>query len=212
MTSWSQEQLDLALRRNPGLRVATDPLARRGCAPPPATGRETTPVLSTAGDPFAASLIPQRRAMGRFGPEDAVQVEIVRMFDEGTKAGRWTVLCAMMANEVRIPRGLNRRAQAMGARLLAMGLLPGLPDLLLLWPGDASYHGGMGFLEVKRPGGEPRLAVKESRLVKSKTSPGKLSDNQVKFRDMCLAWALPWACVRSAVEARVEVERWGALG
>jgi hypothetical protein len=169
------------------------------------------PRFETASDPAskqasaAASLLPSRHYRGKLGPEDAVQRDIVRMFDEGTAEGRWDVLCCMCANEVRVPGGMGRAAQALGARLLAMGLLPGLPDLLLIWPQ------GFGFAEVKQPGGHMRLGVRKGDLLPVKTKPGPIGSKQQQFRDVVTTWGHRWACWHSTVEALETARKWGAV-
>jgi hypothetical protein len=60
------------------------------------------------------------------------------------------------------------RHAATGAKLKAMGVMPGVADLTIVQPG-----GKVAFLELK--GGK-----------------GKLSDQQIQFRDWCKANDVPW--------------------
>lgn len=159
-------------------------------------------------DPLATAVLPRPSYSVRLGPEDALQAEICFRFNEGTFAGRWRLVAAMIGNEVRMPvvgkkrvaanpelaafrEEQLRRAHMVGARLKAMGMLPGITDLILLWPGDAEYFGGVGFLEVKKE--------------------GQLSAEQKAWRDLCQGWRLPWGVARSWEQAFETARTWGAV-
>ena len=81
-----------------------------------------------------------------------------------------------------VPNEGKRRAATTG-RLKAMGLLPGVADLVIVHAGRAF------FLEVKMP-------------------RGRLSLRQKEFRDLCERFCLPWAIVRSVEEARKQIVEW----
>jgi len=71
------------------------------------------------------------------------------------------------------------------ARLKAMGLLPGVADLVFVAIGGQAH-----FMEVK-------------------TKKGRLSPSQGTFRDDCQAGGVAWALVRSIDDAQDCFERWG---
>lgn len=77
------------------------------------------------------------------------------------------------------------RNKRTAAKLKAMGVYPGWPDLQLI---DAS--GRLYFLEVK-------------------AGEGQLSDAQEAFRDECIRRCIPFAVVRSIDDARTALEAWG---
>lgn len=72
-------------------------------------------------------------------------------------------------------------------RLKAMGLRPGMSDLVLM-----SSDGRAHFLEIK-------------------TESGKLSESQTRFRDWCIARGWPWAIARSPEEALDQARSWGLV-
>ena len=84
--------------------------------------------------------------------------------------------------------GIDVGAPAKLARLrkLAMGAVPGWPDLTMALP-----DGRIAFIEVKAPA-------------------GVLSPEQREFRARCERLGRPWALVRSADEALAVWTEWGA--
>jgi len=77
------------------------------------------------------------------------------------------------------------RDKRTAAKLKAMGVYPGWPDLTIITP-----MGRVVFLEIKRAG-------------------EKLSPSQVAFRDECLSRGIPFACVESVDQAREALTMWG---
>lgn len=84
------------------------------------------------------------------------------------------------------PAGEHRHP-AVAAKLKAMGLKKGWPDLLLLSP-----EGVLHALELKR-------------------GKAPLKPEQEGFRDACLARGVPWAVARSVDEALRILHDWGAV-
>jgi hypothetical protein len=84
------------------------------------------------------------------------------------------------------PNG-EQRSPRTGARLKAMGVLPGVADICLVLPGGAS-----AFLELKRPG-------------------GRTSAEQRAFRDSCEASGAGYAIAQTPEEAIDVLMQWGAL-
>lgn len=83
----------------------------------------------------------------------------------------------------------DARARAMQSNALKKaGVRPGYPDLTLIKRDTPGAR--VGFFEVKREG-------------------GKLSPEQVAFRDLCEDWRLPFAVVRSVEDARESLVEWG---
>lgn len=75
-------------------------------------------------------------------------------------------------------------------------LLPGAPDLLVLW------DGGCGCIELKRA---------ESKRLFDKTRAGQLSDAQKAFRQRCAELGVRYAVVQSWPQARELLKAWGRL-
>ena len=67
-------------------------------------------------------------------------------------------------------------------QMIAMGLRPGVSDMVLLFPG-----GKAAFMEVKNETGKQREAQKQ-------------------FQQMCISFCFPYRIVRSVSEARTYVE------
>jgi VRR-NUC domain len=85
-----------------------------------------------------------------------------------------------------VPNG-EVRDKRLAAKLKAMGVKPGIPDLVLL-----SSYNSVRFLELKRKG--------ES-----------LSEEQEEFRILCIRLGHPHAIARSVEDAVAILESWGCL-
>ena len=79
----------------------------------------------------------------------------------------------------------NPRSAAAGAAAKRMGMLAGVPDLMIIRP-----LGRIAFIEVKREG-------------------GRLSVPQIAFRLFCRNWGVPHAVCRSIEDARDFIEEIG---
>jgi len=79
---------------------------------------------------------------------------------------------------------------------LGGSLLPGAPDLLILW------GTGCGCMELKRPA--------EKTLI-GKQRAGELSDEQKRFRDRCADLGVAYEVVMSWPQARELLKSWGRL-
>ena len=82
--------------------------------------------------------------------------------------------------------GGGKNAALRMSRFKAMGLRPGVTDLVIL------SQGKVFFMEVK-------------------DSTGRLSEHQKRFRDWCFDWGYLWAIVRSSEEAINQVRQWGLI-
>jgi hypothetical protein len=81
----------------------------------------------------------------------------------------------------------ENRSVITGARLKRMGVTPGAPDLLFVFPG-----GRCAFLEIK-------------------ADKGRMSDAQKGVFEHFDEHRVPYAVVRSLDEAKAILEQWGAL-
>lgn len=84
------------------------------------------------------------------------------------------------------PNGEYRSGRT-GARLKAMGVRPGVADIVIVLP-----NGRAAFLELK-------------------TEKGTLSKEQRAFREQCEANGAPYAVARSPEEVKAVLTVWGAL-
>lgn len=90
-----------------------------------------------------------------------------------------------------VPNG-GRRGKVEAARFKALGVVPGVADLIL-------FHRSHAFcMELKRPAG-------------GKVKAGVQSEHQLAFEQRCLATGIPYAVVSSYEEARAWAGRWGLL-
>lgn len=92
------------------------------------------------------------------------------------------------------PGSGERRDARTAAKLKAMGLRPGRPDLELISP-VGLYYG----LELKDGGGQ-------------RVPTAGLNDEQLRFRSHCIAYGWPYAIGRSLDDALAVLEGWGAIG
>lgn len=86
-----------------------------------------------------------------------------------------------------VPNGESRSART-GAKLKAMGVRPGVADMVIVLP-----RGVACFLELKAAG-------------------GRLSDRQKVFRTFCELNGAPYAVASSPEEVERILREWGAIG
>src|SRR5258706_122665 len=84
----------------------------------------------------------------------------------------------------------GKRSEAQGAYLKRMGMLPGAPDLCIIVP--AFDFNDIHFLELK-------------------SRDGKLSDDQIAFRDMCARRRIPYSVAYNIDEALRFLRECGAI-
>lgn len=106
-------------------------------------------------------------------PEVEIQIGIVRWLR--------TVAPGLIVHHS--PNG-ELRDKRTAAKLKAMGVYPGWPDLALIDEGGRHY-----FLEVK-------------------AQAGRLSESQNSFRDKCFERGIHWASVRSIDDVRAALSMW----
>lgn len=85
------------------------------------------------------------------------------------------------------PANGGARDKREAAKLKWLGVLPGIPDIIILRPG-----GRFCLMEVKGP-------------------KGRLSPDQDAVRWHCERFEMPWACVRSIDEARAALADWNLI-
>lgn len=177
--------------------------------------------------PGAVTSILERRFKAPWrtlGPEDRIQAELVRTLDNLTASGL-PVLAVMVGNEVRLPippvrpdmtpetarlRGwLERVALSLGGRALAMGLLPGFPDLIVVWR-TAEGLPGIAFMESKIPGGDSYLGKVKGEYRVKKRARGSLSDEQKIIIPLLLAWGFNVCVYHGEDEGMERLRSWGA--
>lgn len=84
------------------------------------------------------------------------------------------------------PNGEARSGRT-GAKLKAMGVRPGVADIVIVLPG-----GKAAFLELK-------------------TDKGSLSNAQLSFLDLCAANGAPYVVAKSPEDVEATLRAWGAL-
>lgn len=94
----------------------------------------------------------------------------------------WLRAVLVDAKAIHIPNG-GKRGKAEAGRLKAMGVMPGVPDLMIL------RRGVCRFIEIK-------------------TATGNLSPEQKAFRDFCVGNCFDWALCRSVDQVRATLEMW----
>lgn len=94
------------------------------------------------------------------------------------------------------PANGEKRPPKTAALLKAMGVRPGVPDLVFL------ARSGAFFIELKRP-------TKTGR--RNKPVEGKLSDKQIIVRDIIDSYAMPYAVHDSLDGVLNQLEKWGLL-
>ena len=118
-----------------------------------------------------------RKAPRERPKELSLHVSIVKLLrDHGREDWQW---CHPASGEKRDART--------GAKLKAMGVKPGWPDIILISP-SGQFHG----LEFKRRG-------------------GSLSGGQESFATWCVANNIPHVVARTSNEALAALDAWGAL-
>jgi hypothetical protein len=179
-----------------------------GTVPPraPPTGREAFREL-------VLSLLPERLpGLGGLPPEATLQARVVAECHAAIRNRGWAMMPFMIANGVTIPRrGATARERAtdplpaiIGARLKAMGVVPGVADLgFLLWPGS------LAFLELKRPvAGQREMATAKGRLCVRAPRKGSRAEHQETFAALCRLAGWPCPTVDSFAGAMAAIEAW----
>jgi hypothetical protein len=85
------------------------------------------------------------------------------------------------------PANEGRRGVVTGANLKALGMLPGVADLVIVVAGRAF------FMEIK-------------------SASGRLSDAQQAFAETCKRGGSEWVCVNNIDDALKHLRKWGAIG
>ena len=114
---------------------------------------------------------------------------------------RLPIIAAPIPNGIWLPAH-NEEEKRLIARLVARMksdgmLVPGLPDLAVLW------KGGGGFLELKRPASKDLFGVR--------APAGRLSDAQKETADRCRAIGINYAVAQHWSEVEQTLSQWGAI-
>lgn len=127
--------------------------------------------------------------------ERALQSEIMLRL----RAGGWPIVCLPIPNSIYFPARTDAERSIIGRVIAQMKhacqLVPGAPDLVLLW------QGGGACIELKRPRTKTLLRV---------VPAGKPSEAQVAFEDRAVAAGIPHAYCTSWAEVRERLAAWGA--
>lgn len=106
------------------------------------------------------------------------------------------ILVASIGAEIAIGGGMGKMLQAAKK---AMGGVPGMTDLIVIYPGGRAL-----LMEVKKAS-QQRLQPVDGQLRVRSVGAGQLSAEQRAVRDWASRRAVPWALVRSVEEARAAV-------
>ncbi len=133
--------------------------------------------------------------------ERALHKEVALRLTMAERAGRLHAVWYAIPNGMWIPTR-NETERILAARLVSQlksdgMLMPGVFDLGFAWP-----HGS-GFIELKRPA---------ERTLFGRVPKGRLSHDQNKFRDRCIAAGVHWAVCLAWSEVEATLMEWGILG
>jgi hypothetical protein len=201
--NWSQTELAEILGKNPGLRIATQPLDRAPEPPPPPIPRKQSHTPQNAGhtvDWLAVLLqVPTWRA--RLDPEAALSVAVATELRRLSLAGQlrcvWT----------RVP-GEHEQGGRIGAmhqvKRAVTGYVAGVPDFAFFW------GTGSGLIELKTQGQQSSFLTPDGVGLRS----GRKT-YQSKPQRMWQRWAeshgVKVEVVRSVPELRTALRSWGVL-
>jgi len=140
--------------------------------------------------PFLIALM-QWAGLGRMklGPEDRACIDLGVELRAATVEGRLRAVFTKIPHEVGALSKTDpgyRLAQARYAKQQAMGFITGSCDYVFTW------RGGAGWIEMK-------------------SSTGRLTDAQGRFRDWCALAGVQHALCRSKAEALDVLRGWGVL-
>lgn len=157
-------------------------------------------------------LVPRSVGNLRLHEEQRLSVDLYHALLAEYRAGRLRCTFSCVANELPIPsftEQLRKIAVAIGTKRRAMGALVGTPDWSFIWPG------GGGWVELKVPGGDPRITKvqrKNGQTFRSvKTAKGRLSPEQEVFRSWCQKVGVNHAVCTSVESVLATLIGWGAL-
>lgn len=111
--------------------------------------------------------------------EDALSQDVAAFLRKETSNQRLTAVWTHIGNE-------GKRTPAQGAKLKAMGMIPGAADFVFNW------SGGGGYIELK-------------------TEKGTLQRSQKDYRTWCFNCGVDYRICRSVEEVRLTLLEWGVL-
>lgn len=222
---WTADTLADVLLANPALAERNPGeagrLVPRFAAEPVRSAPATVPLPDReAFRSLVLALLPDRLpGVGGLKPEERLQAEIVALCHRRVRRDGWAVLPFMVPNGVLIPRrGGTPEERArdplpaiIGARLKAMGLIPGIGDLgFLMWTAGGP---GLAFMECKRPrDGQAGFALVRGSLRVRAPRKGVTSGNQATFARLCRLAGWPCPTVETLAHAEAELLDWGVAG
>ena len=127
--------------------------------------------------------------------ERSLQTEIM------WRTKRLPIIAAPIPNGIWLPAHSEEEKHLIArlvARMKSDGMLvPGLPDLAVLW------KGGGAFVELKRPASKDLFGLR--------SPAGRLSDAQKEVRDRCLLTGINYGVASHWAEFEALLLEWGAL-
>jgi hypothetical protein len=199
--NWTREELAEALARNPGLRVATEPLDRVANRQPPKVAAK--PDFGRAPGNGLRELMGAPDCQGQLGPEDhlsyAVACELRRLSVQGRLRAVWFGI------PIQHPAG-GKYAMLAQAKRTALGAVPGCPDFGVMW------GTGAGFIELKVDDPQGRLLATDAGLTGwRKGRRTYLRGRQRLFQAWAQAHGVRHAVARSVAEVVAVLKGWGVL-
>jgi hypothetical protein len=214
--NWTREELADALARNPGLRVATEPLASVANRQPskvaaqPDFGRAATkPEWSETQFPTSTKpgnglheLMATPAYQGMLQPEEALSVAVATELRRLTHQGKLRAVWSRLPLEH--PEG-GRYGMAAQCKRIAMGGVPGAPDFWFAW------GTGSGLIELKVNNPQASLLTPSGKLGIRKGRRTYLNGRQKLFAEWCKTHGVKHAVCRSVDEVKEKLREWGLL-
>jgi hypothetical protein len=198
--NWSRAELAEALRANPGLRVAEQPLARRVEIPTPISTRTETPHRNAANSVHELMATPSYQ--GALQPEESLSVAVATELRRLSHAGGLRAVWSRLPLEH--PEGGRYGMQAQCKRI-AMGGIPGAPDLWFIW------DGGGGLIELKTEASQGSLLAPSGKAGLRRGRRTYLRGKQRLFAAWAEMFHVKHAVCRSVAEVVAVLKQWGVL-
>jgi hypothetical protein len=210
--NWSREELAAALRANPGLRVATEPLSRVANRQPPKVAAkpdlrrasEIPPIpAANRGTHFVHELMGSPSYRGQLEPEDQLSYAVATALRQETNAGR--LRAVWFGIPIQHPAG-GKYGMLAQAKRTCLGAVPGTPDFGFIW------DTGGGFIELKTEAAQGSLLMPSGKAGISRARRRSyLSQRQRLFATWAEGHGVKHSVARSVGEVLSILRKWGVL-
>ena len=199
--NWTREELADALARNPGLRLAEQPLMRAPREKIKIHQFTSPPTVEKPGNGIH-ELMATPAYQGSLQPEEALSVAVATQLRRLTHQGRLRAVWSRLPLEH--PEG-GRYGMVAQCKRAAMGGVAGAPDFWFIW------NGGGGLIELKVEGAQASLLTPSGKAGLRRGRRTYLRGRQRLFQAWAEMFHVKHAVCRSVPEVLTVLQQWGVM-